>query len=230
MSGENVILVEGPDDRDFVGGWLVRAGWTAKPRDIYVRKLPAFQFTFGHPSGAFARIVTFETGAELGTGDRLRRAIGEQLRQHLNHPIARLVVVVDSDDAAGTRGNEVVAGVRRDFTTTHTNIEWHGIVWACDDAAADGVPEKQTLERLVCAAFLEADAARGVAVKRWLEDAPVAAVTHKNHAMSYWAKWTNADRRDFYKGVWQDSAVATALEKRLRASGAWDVVERLATP
>jgi hypothetical protein len=32
---------------------------------------------------------------------------------------------------------------------------------------------------------------------------------------------------DFYSGLWRDERVRVELEKRLRASGAWDVVEVL---
>jgi hypothetical protein len=88
-----------------------------------------------------------------------------------------------------------------------------------------------TLEGLVCAAFRAAYPDRARAVAAWLASRPhPPEVSPKEHAWSHMAGWyATGNCDDFYQGVWRDPAVATQLEARLRASGAWRIAEALAS-
>jgi hypothetical protein len=101
--------------------------------------------------------------------------------------------------------------------------------WQAADPATDGIPNKQTLERLVCAAIAAAYSNRSTAVAQWLvarPDAPLASV--KEFAWSYMAGWAAEQGCDtFYSKLWQDAAIAHELEQRLRATGAWRIAEAL---
>src|SRR5262249_972525 len=105
------------------------------------------------------------------------------------------------------------------------------IFWRAEDPAADHLPGQQTLERLVCAALCEAYPDRAAAVATWLASRPLAPPAGpKEHAWSHMAGWDgehNCD--DFYQAVWRDARVVAQLERRLRASGSYRVVEALAS-
>jgi len=86
------------------------------------------------------------------------------------------------------------------------------------------------LERLVCAAVVAAYPLRADAVQTWLASRPAPpAPTPKEYAWSYMAGWYAEYGCDaFYSNIWRDAAVTSALEDRLRQSGAWRIAEVLA--
>lgn len=95
-----------------------------------------------------------------------------------------------------------------------------------------GVPEKQTLERVVCAALAEAHPARAEAVQSWLEadpDPPKPA-NAKHFRYAYLSKWFLHGGRgpgSFWKQLWKDESVVTSLQARLQACGARAAVDAL---
>jgi hypothetical protein len=105
------------------------------------------------------------------------------------------------------------------------------IRWEASDPVVDGLPNQQTLERLVCAALIAAYPQRGMGVQAWLDSRhqpPPMGV--KEYAWSYMAGWyAEHGCEDFYAHLWRDSRVVGELETRLRASGAWQVVADLAS-
>lgn len=170
------------------------------------------------------------------------------LRQRGAQPLVRLVLNVDADASAAVPGS---AGLKRvdvenelrqidsaakmnadgeieiDSGATKVSL----IRWETSDVAQDGLPEQQTLERLVSAALIAAYPARAKAVQSWLNSRPEPpAVSPKDHAWSYMAGWYAELGCDaFYAHVWKDAAVVQELELRLRASGAWRIAELLST-
>ena len=107
--------------------------------------------------------------------------------------------------------------------------------WRTADPVGDGVPEKQTLERVVCTAVV-ARPDRGPAVAGWLKSRPglvpgVEPHRHKSTALSYYAGWyPGGGSFAFFAGLWRDPPVAAELERLLRDAGTLAAVDRLLAP
>ena len=117
-----------------------------------------------------------------------------------------------------------------DFRLEDGTLVTAPICWSASDKGLPGLPTKQTLERLVCAAILAVYPDRGPAVHKWLDSRPAAPPAGpKEHAWSYMAGWYAEFGSDaFFREIWHDEGVATQLESRLRACGAWRIGEMLA--
>jgi len=104
------------------------------------------------------------------------------------------------------------------------------IRWEVNDPPAPGLPDQQTLERLVSAALAAAYPARAKSVQSWLDARPDQPRTDpKEHAWSYMAGWYAEKGCDaFYSNLWNDGLVAAELKSRLQSSGAWQIAETLA--
>ncbi len=99
----------------------------------------------------------------------------------------------------------------------------------CPDEPAPGIPDKNTLERLVCASLAAAYPDRAGDVGAWLtsRSRPPPACP-KEHAWSYMAgSYAEQGCESFLRFLWSDAPVARELESRMRANGAWAVVERI---
>jgi len=105
------------------------------------------------------------------------------------------------------------------------------IRWETDDRPARGLPEKQALERLVCAAVVAAYPDRPEPLQRWLESRPSPPdASPKEHAWSYMAGWyPEHGCEDFYVQVWRDARIAGELEARLKTAGVWAAIEQVAS-
>jgi hypothetical protein len=102
--------------------------------------------------------------------------------------------------------------------------------WTTDDPDVRGLPAKQTLERLVCAAIIAAYPRRGEPVHRWLNsrlEAPDAGP--KEFAWSHMAGWyAESGCTRFYEELWENLAICEQLRQRLEKCGAWRVAQELA--
>jgi hypothetical protein len=106
--------------------------------------------------------------------------------------------------------------------------------WEAGDGNCPGLPEQQTLERVVCAALVAAFPDRGLAVQKWLDSrtqGPTAGP--KEFAWSHMAGWyAEHGCENFFRYLWTaetgDGHAREELENRLRACGAWRVAETLA--
>ncbi len=100
--------------------------------------------------------------------------------------------------------------------------------WQTDTPLAQGIPTKQTLERLVCSAICEAYPERLQEVALWLTDK---SENPKAYAWSHMAGWY-ADHGcdDFYKEIWREEKVRPLLERKLNEIGAWEVFASLSHP
>ncbi len=249
---EAVIVCEGYHDRAFWAGLLLRSGCTdpgapsvqggrrPKVKDPGGKPVEGGQFGFRTPAGGFIRVVPAH-----GNGALLGQALGIYLPP-TRVPRARLVVCSsDADTIAGSKlpeptlnGLELThaAGWQLQghwFTRTADDPRLAVTSWACaDPPGTPGVPAKQTLERVVCAALAEVFPARAKAVQEWLDSRPAPpAASPKAHAWSYMAGWhPEKGCEAFLQLVWDPDVVpgvAEAIETRLRASGAWPVIEQL---
>ena len=106
----------------------------------------------------------------------------------------------------------------------------HVIRWESHDRPQAGVPNQQTLERLVCSAVSAAYPTRANTVQEWLDRRPDAPpLTPKEYSWSHMAGWYAQNGcEDFYRCIWDDPAIAEQLELRLRASGAWNSAASIA--
>jgi hypothetical protein len=105
------------------------------------------------------------------------------------------------------------------------------IRWEATDPPAPGLPAQQTLERLVCAALNAAYPPRANSVQNWLDSRPDPPNPDpKEHAWSYMAGWyADQSCEASYSSLWIDPQIVTQLESRLRSSGAWQIVESIAS-
>lgn len=101
--------------------------------------------------------------------------------------------------------------------------------WTEDPPDTPGVPGKQTLERLLCGALAEGGADRGASVSAWLDALPAGpALTHKNVAMAWFAKYTPAESQEwFYGSLWSVPESEAAVRRRLERVGGAEVFGRL---
>jgi hypothetical protein len=103
-----------------------------------------------------------------------------------------------------------------------------------DHAACEGLPGKQTLERLVCRAIAQAYPDRSKAVSGWLlsrRDPPNRSPRQeaKEHAYSYLAGWYASDGCDyFFRHIWEQEATRTHLISELTGAGLLQIIESAA--
>ena len=249
---ESVVLCEGYHDRAFWAGWLTHLGCSDegfKPGtngypadDPWGRKVTGGQFGYRSTSGAFIRVVQCK-----GKTNLLPEATN-RLALRTAKPLLRLVINIDPDvpiagsAVTGLRLQDVLNFVRTQIDPAAAQTPDGEIVidggasrislirWEAGDAAAPGLPDQETLERLVCAAMAAVYPARATAVQDWLNARPLPPpVNPKDHAWSYMAGWHSESSCEFfYQNLWNEAGIVRELESRLRASGAWRVAELLA--
>jgi len=98
--------------------------------------------------------------------------------------------------------------------------------WEVGDHPRTGIPTKQSLERIVCAAITAVYGERADRVQKWVSTLGAHSTTPKTFAWSYMAGWyAEHGCEDFYRQVWRDKGIAAELATLLKACGAWDVAE-----
>ncbi len=244
---ETIILVEGYHDRAFWKGLLLHAGCvdlasaagTAAVRitDTVGKPVKGGQFAFRSRSGTFIRVQPRHGDANVLREARIR------LQGRPTRPFARLVRCLDADVDAAHAGlvtalpAELVNTVRQLEPATPADVAGvlrlsdgtsvASVVWQAADLPSDLLPDQQCLERLVAASLAEAYPDRAVAVRDWLRSRPLPpGIDPKSHAWSHMAGWyAGLGCEAFLSELWTDTAVAAALRTRLRATGAWTVIE-----
>ena len=250
---ESVVLCEGFHDRAFWDGWLTFLGCNSggfKPgtpgypaSDPWGDKVRGGQFAYHSKSGSFVRVRPCNGKHNVLQEARIR------LAQRATKPLLRLVINVDVDTSAagatpgstGLRQQDVLHQVQQIDTGASLNadgsINVDGgatlvalIRWVTSDPPAPGLPDQQTLERLVCAALVAAYPPRAKTVQDWLDARPnPPQIDPKEHAWSYMAGWyAGHGCEDFYANLWRDANLVHELESRLRSSGAWQIAETMA--
>lgn len=250
---ESVILCEGYHDRAFWTGWLEHLGCEnlGRPRDgagqIQVYDpwnslVSRGEFAFRSKTGKFLRIVPCRGK------DNVLPTAESRLKDREVKRLLRLVLNVDCDVSLSNTHSprpglsyQAVEALLRQFGEPGRNE--HGeflldagatvvsvVRWKASDPITSGLPNQQTLERLVCAAVVAAYPNRGPAVQGWLDSRPDGPdAGPKEFAWSHMAGWY-AERacEGFYRAVWKDGKLVSELESRLRQCGAWLIAEALA--
>ena len=249
---ESVILCEGFHDRAFWDGWLTLLGCNSdgfKPgtpgypaSDPWGDKVRGGQFAHRSKSGRFIRLRPCGGKKNVLQEARIR------LRLRATKPLLRLIINVDVDRSAvtpsgttGLRQQDVLHELQQIDPGASQNadgiIEVDGgattvalIRWETNDLPANGLPDQQTLERLVCASLVAAYPPRAKTVQDWLNArANPPLPDPKEHAWSYMAGWyARHGCEDFYSNLWRDAKIISELESRLRSSGAWQIAEEVA--
>jgi hypothetical protein len=252
MSTESVVFCEGYHDRAFWKGWLFHLGCTdpgaqlpgastrRQVNDPWGGVVGRGRFAFNSPSRHFIQVCPCNGKSNLLPLARQR------LKKHTTEPVRQIIINEDSDLPAGvSAGAATPASVERlvkEFDPSSTQSadgEWqlYGgsvgvslVLWGAADRPTDGVPEFQTLERLVSAAMCAAHAGRGGAVQQWLASRPNPPPPDvKEFSWSHMAGWyAPLGGEAFYSNLWDDAAIAAELEARLRANGAWSLVQAFA--
>jgi hypothetical protein len=251
---ESVILCEGFHDRAFWDGWLTSLGCNSDGFKPGTPGFPALdpwgdpvrrgQFAYRSKSGSFVRVRPCNGKSNVLQEARIR------LTQRTTKRLLRLVINVDVDTSAagtspgptGLRQQDVLSQVQQIDPQASVNatgdIEVDGgattvalIRWETNDPSARGLPDQQTLERLVSAALVAAYPPRAKAVQDWLDarlNPPPP--DPKEHAWSHMAGWyAEHGCEDSYANLWRDPAVVRELEARLRSSGAWQIAATMAS-
>lgn len=240
----DIVLCEGYTDRAFWRGVLVSSGHAdlfaelgRKPDDPWGAPVKSPQWGLRSPDDIFVRIVPCG-GRTRKIKETLRVVLGEAAVK----PPRRIAICLDDDgDGAdsATRGLDAFRNIvessapgaiqQGDGSWRRDGVEFWPAVWTCGASwDAKGVPDKQTVERIVCAAIARAHGHRGQEVACWLESGKGTVPLHKSHAMSYYAKWyARNGSDDFYEAIWQDGIVAHAMREALIDGGAAVVAAKL---
>jgi hypothetical protein len=249
---QSVILCEGYHDRNFWSGLLQSAGCIDPGIDPDRAARVLFKDPFGDtvagkgqfglasPSNGFVRVQPCH-----GLSNVLP-ALDVLLSGLESRRTIRIVLVVDPDtDASEAMGGLTIDGVLQFVTSRRpaASLNQDGdislpesetlislIRWECDDPQAPGLPAQQTLERLISASIAEAYPERAICVEGWLTNRhEPPELCGKEYSWSYMAGWYAENGcDDFMRAIWSDGKVAQAMENRLRASGAWRIIEQLA--
>ena len=244
---DTIILCEGYHDRAFWSGFLAHRGCTrpsGKSLDTPgpVRERDAWggigggTFGFRTPTGSGIRVMPCHGDTRVVPAARLQL----EKRNTNQPPLRRLILCVDADvdadDDAVTRDHVETLVKHHDPAATPTPdgftldagaltvsiLQWHS------DCAAStpGVPDKQTLERIVCSALASVWPDRATAVQAWLDSRPNPVASPKAASWSFMAGWfPDHGSEAFLKLVWATPEVANELERQLALLVGWTVVE-----
>jgi hypothetical protein len=251
---ETVILCEGYHDRAFWGGWLLHVGCTdpgkrpntsmrAPVLDPWGTKVVGGNYAYHSKRGAFLRVVPCH-GIE-----NVLPAARDRLGDRGQKGLRRLIINIDTDtDAAGRDTgptgmrkadlfHEVLAIDPHATQDANGHIAMDGgatmvclIRWEVGGGTTPGVPNRHTLERVICSALARAYPARPQVVENWLASRPGAPTgsNPKEHSWSYMAGWYAEHHcDDFFFNLWRDQPVVPELRAILEASEAWQLLESI---
>lgn len=250
------MLCEGYHDRTFWAGLLLSLGCTdpgIKPgilgrlpvKDIGGKSVTQGQYYYATEKDNRVRVVPCHGK------DKIPDIFEDYLEKRNTRPFARLVVNVDADTNADGTSNgtspltpiaieNLVRAADANYRKTSagrflidtdsTPAEIAMICWGADDLPLPGLPNQQTLERLICAAICAVHPERSQNVEDWLKSRhlppPLCVKEYAHSMMAGWYAEHGCD--DFYRCVWDETLVREALIQRLETSGAWAIAQSLA--
>lgn len=227
----SVILCEGYYDRAFWDGYLENSGWIGGasniPKDPHGSTHKGQgKHAHAHTDGNFVLLVPCEGESKLREAFQ---AWLPSLKAYSERTDAcdRYQIIVNRDDDSleggenPTRGADTVRQLLQEAGTLPPKIEVKSVVWKAYSSSTLGIPEKQTLERLVCVAIVSAYPERAQVVEDYLHKKDP-----KSYAWAYMSKWYGENGcDDFYQGLWRDEKLRMELERLLKEIGAWTVFE-----
>jgi hypothetical protein len=203
-------------------------------------------FGFRTANDHFIRLVPAGGRPKVMLSGRMR------LEKRQVEALHRLVLSVDSDlpveglgeAGAPPTGPELLSWVKKiDPGATLPDREGDEVVLAdgtrvnllrwrtADSSHQEGLPDKHTLERVLCAALVRAHPDQAGAVESWLASRPEPPASDpKDHAFSYLAGWW-AKTGSYESAIdrwWKDPAVHAHLVDVLTESGCWQTFQAVA--
>jgi len=251
MTGSEIyILCEGYHDRAFWKGLLTYAGCASlggpgkKPSDPWGETVHGGQYAFENRNKAFLRVVP------AGSKYQLIALAETRLRQRAPKTVTHLIINHDSDSFAdGTPSTArdiqfshilqlakkldpgAQKSVEHVISVDNGTSKIIAFPWCSTDPPAPGVPNQQTLERLICSALAAVHKDRPAPLEAWLKSRPSPPPPNpKEHAFSYLAGWF-ADKGSyeaFCEALWNDPQVAAELRGQLERQGVWTLIEEIA--
>ena len=247
---ESVILCEGFHDRAFWDGWLAHLNCSkaryvpnapgGQQKDPWGKPISKGQYGYDSPTGRFLRVVP------CGGKEKVIPEVRFRLKGRTTQSLMRLVLNIDSDLPAGTAASglschDVLAEVRKfdpmASLLANDEISMDGgatlvslISWEASDPSKIGLPDQQSLERLMCASIVAVYPDRAAAVHGWLSSRPAPPQSGpKDYSWSDMAGWYAENGcDDFFRHVWRDPAIAAQLRTRLTQTSAWTIAASLA--
>ena len=244
----STILCEGQHDQAFWEGWLDRfaaQSLSPKDREEFQDSVKATGYASTNREHALRTSNGDFIGVRpVGSDSKILPTLRSLLRDRPKYEVNQIVVNLDPDTLSGDGKTGLrVADVLREVRKLNASareeasniLAFDGsariflVRWEVVGETPAGVPEKQTLERLVCAAIQRAYPERAEDVAKWLVARRSADSTKpKAFVWSFMAGWhADSGCTDFFKDVWRDAKIAAALEQILRQNGTWRVVESL---
>lgn len=184
-----------------------------------------------------------------GGKDGVIRIAKDRLEGRLDKPWDHLILSVDSDlnaDGSPNPTKKITPQGIQDLASNDNRsvspitggfeVDFRGetsqvllMEWSTFDPSSPGLPNQQTLERLVCAAIKSAYSERADTVQKWLDSrGQPPPPDPKDHAWSYMAGWyAEHGCQDFFRHLWDDEKIMPELRSRLQQSGDWDIAQEL---
>ncbi len=251
---ETYIVCEGYHDRAFWAGALRYLGCTDPGEGAGGVRVPVFdpwggrvvegRYGFHTPSKHFVHLVPVGGRSQVWPFARKRL---EDRRQKELH---RLVVCVDADSradgsadpAGGMKPHDLLRRVQEldlgatldrsdeillaDHASRVSLVSWH----TASNESGDGLPQKHTLERILCAAMNRAHPDRAQPIEDWLASRPTPPPPDpKEHALSHVAGWF-ADCGSYEAAIqkwWASPDIANHLTAVLAESGIWPIMQAI---
>lgn len=240
MSLTRQILCEGYHDRAFWYGLLEKLGCKfAKEHSLPGHRKSPGEYVGVTPDGGVVSIVPVDGVPNL------LPAVETRLLQREVRPIQHLIVNRDADTQAGEEGGMQSTALLRlaerlniaarltaegDVILEEGAMRLSLVRWEADGETQEGIPNQQTLERMVSLAIHRAYPERSAEVSAWLRSRTGPPTYDlKEIAWSYMAGWfADSGCEDFYRALWREKRISAELEQILRDNGTWRVAESLA--
>jgi hypothetical protein len=258
--GEVLVLVEGYDDRAFWAGYLQQVRGCVASVDLDDERKRALgpegkrllaqakgTYTYVTPSNErVVRVVPYQE--QPGMQSPMWTLFDEAITGRATRPertLAGVVVCRDDDGLAGDKPRHervhLLERLRRLGEAPSTEgdhaVRVSGVTvvlsvtWWCDDPARAELPDKQTLERVACAALVDVVPHRVASARAWLAGRPDPsdpAADHKASAGALWAGWHARDGWSvFFEQLWASPGARDALLQRLPILRSPDLVSLL---
>lgn len=249
MTNRSLVLCEGYHDRAFWAEMLLSRRWldpgvqqgTGQRKPIQDpwddnKKVQGGDFLFNRPAPSDVSVRVIPCMGKTKIIPRLRRCLAERSTR----PVRSIIVCVDMDTDASEApdlangAHQAVQNVLQDpdfgmrldsggrfVLSDGTRIDV--VAWRTNDGACLELPEKQTLERVICTAIHKTYPSRCPAVAAWLAsrpEPPAANPHHKAMAWSHMAGWfADNGSEDFFRAIWRDRSIAGYLMELVRHMG-----------
>jgi hypothetical protein len=230
---ERIVLIEGYHDRAFIQGLLEKCFGCVEDRTA----IPEIKWK---ANGVYKLRAKEKDGALISYGpvhgndfSKTLRAIASEAQRK---PLDMVIVIRDTDLEEGLTDEQKSAGYQTNLDLLFADAVKSGtrcvsLLWSSAEVSSNLLPQKQTLERLVCGAVKVAYPSRLNQVRAFLDSRSGTLPENKGkeEAMSLMAGWhSNAGPDPFYRLIWNDESIRTALISHLTTQGLWPHFEALA--